>query len=176
MTNTQKATGWKIPIIFCAIILSLGCIGYILVPKERNMPPLPQALLDKAGATIIDLDNPGSRPWQDAIVDAASGFAPREVKDAKLAGIIKNALAEGRLDVACAAIVQIRDAKMRDALLDNILANALQDCSQMHWGVFAVASMADNDLATSQAQMLTQHWNECNRKNKRQKQLGFKTE
>lgn len=164
MSTPQKATGWKLPLIFCSVIFAAGGILHMLLPSGGNLPPLPQDLVEKARATNIDLDNDDGKPWKDAIVEAASGFYPRDLKDSKLADVIQKALAQKRPDAACAAIVQIGASAKRDAILSDILAYSLRDCGDLTWGVFAVASTSDSKLAARHANALASRWQECGKK------------
>ena len=145
---SEKATGWKVPLLFCAAIAGLTILGIQFMP-EADKPELPPELVRKARSVIIDLDNPDGKSWHDAIVDAASGFAPQEAKDIKLAAIFNKAMSEGRLDGACAAVVHLRDSDLRARALRDIFSFALEKCENLPWGVFAVN--AENDSATAGA-------------------------
>lgn len=156
-----KATGWRIPLIFCAGVLAIGFLCFLIMPPKAQPPELPQTLLEKAGRITIDLDQPGSKVWKDAIVDAASGFAQPEAKDAKLAGIVAKAQAQNHYEAVCAAIVQIKNDDLRDKLLSDFLHEAMKTCATLPWGVFAVYGMKQAESAQNAAVELKQKWLQC---------------
>lgn len=161
MSAPKKATGWKVPLLFCAIILGLVALASPWRTQRLAPPPLPQELLEEARKLVIDLDAPDARPWKERIVQAASGFAGREVKGRLLAGLAAEACAAGRLDVACAAGVQVADEAQRDTVFKGIFETAAQACSSLPWAVFAVHGARAPELAASLASALEKRWQVC---------------
>ena len=130
---------------------------------EADRPELPPELVGKAKSIMIDLDNPQGKSWHDAIVDAASGFAPQEAKDVRLAAIFDKAMSAGRLDGACAAVVHLRDSNLRSRALRDIFSFSLEKCENLPWGVFAVNAENDSATAAGMARELGSAWERCER-------------
>ncbi|MDE7242294.1 GTP cyclohydrolase [Desulfovibrio sp.] len=161
MRARQKATGWKMPLIFCGAILVMVGLGALLRPPPATPPELPGALTAKARALVIDLDTPEGRPWKERIVSAASGFAPPDLKAERLGAVAAEAVAAGRLDAACAAAVQAGDGAGRDAAFAGIFTAAARECATLPWAVFAVHGVRDTERAAALARELTGRWRAC---------------
>ncbi|MBD5627749.1 MAG: GTP cyclohydrolase [Desulfovibrio sp.] len=161
MGARQKATGWKVPLLFCGAMLVLVGLGALLRTPPAPPPELPQPLMDKARALAIDLDTPGGRPWKERIVSAASGFVAPEVKAQRLSAVAAEATARGRLDAACAAAVQIEDEARRDAAFEGVFRAAQASCADLPWAVFAVHGVRGRQRAEALAGELHARWRAC---------------
>lgn len=161
MRASQKATGWKVPLIFCATILGMVALAALFRPAPPAPPELPPALVARARALVIDLDTPEGRPWKERIVEAASGFTAPEVKSERLRAVAAEAMARGRLDAALAAAVQVPDEARRHAAFAEIFAAAAGECAHLPWAVFAIRGVRDPALAQSLARELTARSQAC---------------
>ena len=161
MAARQKATGWKVPLLFCGVIGILVALGALLRTPPPAPPALPEALVASARALVIDLDTPGGRPWKERIVEAASGFVPPEVKAERLGGVAAEAVAERHFDVACAAAVQVPVDARRNAAFSDIFEAAARECASLPWAVFAVHGVRDPQLARALAGRLERRWQAC---------------
>lgn len=161
MRGRQKATGWKVPLLFCGAILVIVGLGALWRTPPAPPPELPEALTAKARALAIDLDTPEGRPWKERIVSAASGFVAPEVKTQRLGAVAAEAVAAGRLDAACAAAVQAPVEAGRDAAFADIFAAAARECATLPWAVFAVHGLRNPERAADLARELTSRWQAC---------------
>lgn len=161
MGARQKATGWKVPLLFCGAIVSVVALAAAWRTPPPPPPVLPGPLVERARTLAIDLEAPEGRPWKERIVRAASGFVPPEVKTERLARVAAEALAARRLDAACAAAVQVPDEARRDRAFEGIFHAAAEDCGTLPWGVFAVHGVRGPELAASLARALEQRWQAC---------------
>ena len=151
----EKATGWKVPLLFALCIIVVTGVIYLALPGEAPEPDLPGLLLQRAKATKVDLESGENSRWRDAIVDAASGFSSQDTKDVKLLALVRQALAEGNLDAACAAAGLIKGSDAGKLAREEIFAKAVTDCNTLQYGVFAVQGSEDA------ARVLRQRWEEC---------------
>lgn len=161
MRVTQKATGWKVPLLFCGAMLVVVGLGAFLRTPPPPPPELPGELTRQARALVIDLDTPEGRPWKERIVSAASGFVPPEVKAERLGAVAADAVGAGRLDAACAAAVQVPDENGRDAAFAGIFRAAAGTCAALPWAVFAVHGVREPGLAAVLAGELEARWRNC---------------
>lgn len=161
MGARQKATGWKVPLLFCGAIVSVVALAAVWRTPPPPPPAVPAPLVERARALSIDLEAPEGRPWKERIVRAAGGFVPAEVKTERLTRVAAEALAERRLDVACAAAVQVPDEARRDSTFADIFHTAAEACGTLPWGVFAVHGVREPELAASLARALEQRWRAC---------------
>ena len=161
MRARQKATGWKVPLLFCGAVLIVVALGALLRTPPRQPPALPAELTARARALVIDLETPEGRPWKERIVSAASGFTAPEVKAERLCAVAAEAAAQGRLDAACAAAVQVSDEARRDDAFAGIFRAAAATCASLPWGVFAVHGVRGAALAESLARELEARWQVC---------------
>ncbi|MDO5483470.1 MAG: GTP cyclohydrolase [Desulfovibrionaceae bacterium] len=158
----EKATGWKVPLLFCAVLLALIGLAAVLRGGPAPLPPVPTPLLEQAQGMDIRLTGAEGTQWQSRITSEASGFAPRAEKDAKLYALVGEALAAGRQDAACTASVLVGDVALRDAALGQIFEHAVADCGRLVWGVFAIRG-ASPEAAASWAAALDARWRACNK-------------
>ena len=160
MNPHQKSTGWKVPFLFCVVILALVYAASFL-KKKPEIPELPQELMRIASATHLNLDNSDGKAWQTLIRDSAAGFQGNEIKDGKLAEILDAALASKRFDAACAAFIHIRDEKMREEKLKRIHTAAIKNCPNLQWSVFAIHSSRSQESIDQMSHELLARWHEC---------------
>lgn len=158
---SQKATGWLVPLLFCAAIILLAAIIKFFLPEKADLPDIPQSLYELAKNRKIDLDNVDGKVWKDQIVNAASGFAPKESKDAKLVIIIEKALAQKRFDAALAAAVLIKGHDVKNAALTKIFELTSSSCENAPWAVFAIHGMGKEQEAAKLINQLEIKWQEC---------------
>lgn len=161
MGARQKATGWKVPLLFCAVILGLVALASLWRAPRPAPPELPQELVAQARALSIDLETPEGRPWKERIVQAASGFVGQDVKSARLAALAAEASRQGRFDAACAAAVQAPDEARRNAAFAGVFEAAAEDCASLPWAVFAVHGVRAPELASELALALERRWRTC---------------
>lgn len=162
MTDT-RATGWKIPLIFCGVVLGIvGLFSLLRTEPAVQVPEVPAPLLAQARAIVIDLNTaPEGSLWKERITAAGSGFASHADKDTKLAFVIRDAVARQRFDAACTAAVLVYDTPKRDAVLEETAQAAAGDCSTLPWGVMAAHGMRDPFVQARTHEMLTERWNAC---------------
>lgn len=158
----NKATGWKIPLLFCGVVLSIVCTVSLFRGGTAAPPAVPASLRQQAEAISIDLDaDAEGKVWKARIASAASGFSAQQSKDGKLEQLILTALEARRFDASCTAVVLIRDDSLRDALLDRILEKASTECASLPWGVFAVHGMREPKTQSAALSRLIQEWGTC---------------
>ncbi|MFQ9869092.1 MAG: hypothetical protein ACLRWP_20800 [Bilophila wadsworthia] len=76
----NRATGWKIPLLFCGVILSIVAVA-ALFRHTPEPPAVPQALLKEAKGIRIDLESdPEGQSWKARIASAASGFSTQAIR------------------------------------------------------------------------------------------------
>ena len=148
--NDNKATGWKIPLLFCGVVLGSVCIVSLSRGGTATPPAVPASLLHRAEAIAIDLDaDAEGKAWKARIASAAGGFSAAQTKDANLEKLILTALEARRFDASCTAAVLIRDDSLRDALFDRILETSAAECASLPWGVLAAHGMRDPNAQTA---------------------------
>ena len=159
----KRATGWKIPLIFCGVVLCIVALFSLLRTEPVvQVPEVPAPLLAQAKAIVIDLNTVPEGPlWKERITAAGSGFASHADKDAKLAFVIRGALEQQRFDAACTAAVLVYDNHKRDAVLEETAQAAARDCAMLPWGVMAAHGMRDPAVQARTHEMLTERWNVC---------------
>lgn len=85
----NRATGWKIPLLFCGVILSIVAVAALFRAHAPEPPAVPQALLNEAKGIRIDLESdPEGQSWKARIASAASGFSTQADKDGRLGEIV----------------------------------------------------------------------------------------
>ena len=148
----NRATGWKIPLLFCGVILSIVAVAALFRAHAPEPPAVPQALLKEAKGIRIDLESdPEGQSWKARIASAASGFSTQADKDGRLGEIVLTTAENKRFDASCTAAVLIRK-----------IANAASaDCASLPWGVFAMHGMRDPQTQAEASALLTQRWKEC---------------
>ena len=138
----NRATGWKIPLLFCGVIISIVAVAALFRPQAQEPPAIPGALLQKAKGIRIDLESDTEgRSWKARIASAASGFSTQADKDGRLGEIVLTTAENKRFDASCTAAVLIRDDGVRDGLMRKIADAAAGDCASLPWGVFAMHGM-----------------------------------
>lgn len=162
----QKATGWKVPLIFCAVILLMAGAGW-LYRKVTAPPPLPinAELLEYAAKTHFDLDaDEEGRKFKEELISASRGFSPAYAKDEKLAAVAGQAIDAGRMDVLVTAIGVIRDGDKRTKLLKLLASNSMKRCEDLPWAVFAARNLT-HEYATAMelTSTLNARYEECKR-------------
>lgn len=106
----NRATGWKIPLLFCGVILSIVAVAALFRAHAPEPPAVPQALLKEAKGIRIDLESdPEGQSWKARIASAASGFSTQADKDGRLGEIVLTTAENKRFDASCTAAVLIRD-------------------------------------------------------------------
>lgn len=161
MSRRPKATGWKIPLIFCLAMIFLFGLAKLFLGSDADDLPMRAALLDKARAARLHLDDETGREWKEKIIQAASGFADMGEKDRKLAAIALSALGEGRQDAAAAATVLIKDRAERDRMLEKIFSQAMDECERLPYAVFAVRGTSNRESALAMLGILEKYWKKC---------------
>lgn len=158
----NRATGWKIPLLFCGVILSVVGAAALFRTHAPEPPAVPETLLNEAKNIRIDLESdPEGHTWKARIASAASGFSTQADKDARLKELILTTLENKRFDASCTAAVLIRDDGLRDGLMRAIANTAAADCASLPWGVFAMHGMRDPQTQSELSELLTQRWKEC---------------
>lgn len=164
--SPQKATGWKVPLIFCAV-MGAAVLGTWLWRHldKPDVPPLEPGLVAVAQTYHIDLDaDPEGKLLRESITNASTGFASHDSKDARLAALIDKALDMGRFDAACVAAVLLFDEHKREGKLMRIARGAAGDCTTLPWGAFAARAMKDPGVQTDAHFLLNARWRECSRR------------
>ena len=158
----NRATGWKIPLLFCGVILSIVAVTAFFRTHAPAPPAIPETLLDEAKGIRIDLESdPEGHAWKARIASASSGFSTQADKDARLREIVLTTVENRRFDASCTAAVLIRDDGIRDGLMRAIADTAAADCASLPWGVFAMHGMRDPQAQSELSGLLTQRWKEC---------------
>lgn len=161
MHPDKKATGWKIPLLFCAVLMAMIAVGALFREEKPRAPALPEALLEKARQTRIDLEKAGLGEWREKIRASASGFQDNAIKDAKLAQVAEEALAEDLPEAASAAVIHIKAEEARERVLEKILAFGLDSCERLEWAVFATHASSSQKNMDRRARMIQEKWRNC---------------
>lgn len=164
-----RATGWRVPLLFCAAIILITAIAWVI--KDQNQEKLVAIAPDLeaiAGSWNIDLEGDAwAREAKKEMSTLATGFKNADTKDTKIATLGRGALAIDRLDVACAASLFMHRDRIRGDYLKEIYRKATQDCSTMPWAVFAVRNIVEtpdgNSAAIRLARDLNTRWQACGR-------------
>ena len=136
--SQQKATGWKVPLLFCAV-MGVAVLGTWLWRNlgKPEVPPLEPGLVAVAQTYHIDLEaDPEGKLLRESITNASTGFATHDSKDTRLAALIDKSLDMGRFDAACVAAVLLFDQHKREGKLMHIARSAAKDCATLPWGAF----------------------------------------
>lgn len=157
----EKATGWKAPLIFCAIVVIIVTCGWFVLKGFRYEPRFAADLLELAAKTRVDMDAPANERWKKAIVAAASGFAPAYEKDKKLEGLSLEALAADNPEAAIAAAAQTREPAKKDEILEKIFNYALEDCGRLPRAPGLVKAMKNVESAKKMEARLAAKWERC---------------
>lgn len=159
--NFEKSTGWKIPLIFCVIIIFIVACIYPIVKHKEYIPVLPQPLLERAKNTRLTLDGEDGKKWKNAIIEAASGFVSPEVKDGKLLHLIKLALASDNLEAASMTVIHISQLSAKESALNDIFEKAINECATLHWGIISIKGNNNPEKIRSYEIRLAEKWKEC---------------
>ncbi len=159
----QKATGWKVPLIFCAVILVVVAVAWGYRKATAPAPlPLRQELLTLAAEAHIDLDaDEEGRRYKEELIAAGRGFSPKYLKDEKVLAIAREALERGRVDVTVTAVHVLNDSGRRDEILRLLAKRGLDDCAALPWAVFAVRNLQDYPLAVDYTNKLNPRYDMC---------------
>lgn len=160
----DKSTGWKIPLLFCAVAVAIVAAGSLFKDEKVKPPEVPAKLEHMAREIRIDMDAPQNRDWKEAIIEAGGGFSDGAVKDERLGKVIRQALDARRMDVACTAINLMRKGEMREKSLFAILETSLSDCQSLPWGVFALHGSGDPVNLEKMHGLLIEKWQQCEKK------------
>lgn len=162
MSVDKRATGWKIPLLFCAIVgIAVGTIAYLRT-DNTPIPPLPAPLYAEAQDIIIDLNlSPEGRKWKEQISATAGGFLTRADKDVKIEALVLTAVEQKHYDAACTAAVLMYNDFKRDGVLIAIAESAMRQCDTLPWGVLAAKGMKDKKNTAQTHIRLTEEWRRC---------------
>lgn len=160
----EKATGWRIPLLFCAGIIGLTLIIWLFVPADEAIPTFPEDLLASAKSIAIDLSDSDGKSWLASISSASSGFADIAEKDKKLAAIVHQALEQKRFDAACTALTVLRQEKARNDVINKIIDDALQHCETLPWAVFAYKASKPGEHIGELNNRIISSWRKCKQK------------
>ena len=158
----NRATGWKIPLLFCGVILSIVAVAALFRAHAPEPPAVPQALLNEAKVSgSIWSPTPKGNHGKPASPPPQGGFSTQADKDGRLGEIVLTTAENKRFDASCTAAVLIRDDGLRDGLMRKIANAASADCASLPWGVFAMHGMRDPQAQAETSALLTQRWKEC---------------
>lgn len=160
-TRREKATGWKVPLLFCALILGIVAVTAAFRESPEPLYELPPGLVEQARSIVISLDEPEGIRWKEKISSASSGFAARESKDARLRLVAADALSQGRYDAACTAAVLIADDEQRDAVFGMVFESAVARCESLPWGVFAIRGARSSQQVEKWSAQINARWSIC---------------
>ena len=162
-TGSGKATGWKIPLLFCAAaILIVSVVALWRYLSRPEIPALEPGLLEQARALHIDLEaDAWGRSFKNLLVDSAAGFSGHALKDAKVELLAREAMDSGRFDGACAASALVYNDYKRDGLLADMVRRAANDCADLPWGAFAAKKMNGAGVRIDAHVLLNTRWREC---------------
>ncbi len=149
------------PLLFCGAILLILALFATFTPDKPQVEGIAPELEREAAAIKIDLDTEAGSAWKKRILDAGSGFVGAEEKNRKLMAVSEAAIAAKAFDAACTAIVLMRDGPEREAMLEKLFAQAVADCKDLAWGVFAIHGLRDETLMRVMTQALDNRWREC---------------
>lgn len=161
--SRQKATGWKIPLIFIAAMAIIAG-GVWFYRKETAPPPLPirAELLPLAAASHVNLDaDAEGRRFKEELIAAGRGFSPKYAKEAKVELVALQAFDAGRTDVVITALGVLRDPERRDRLLLELADVCMADCPRLPWAVFAVRNLSDYPRAVNLTHRLNARYDQC---------------
>lgn len=164
MSVDARATGWKIPLLFCAVVGLLVGLTALWRVDTSPVPELPPPLLEQARGIVIDLNqSPEGRIWKEQISATAGGFVTRADKDTKITQMVRTAAEQRHFDAACTAAVLMYNDHQRDAVLAQLAQSAAQNCDSLPWGAMAAKGMKDKKQIISTHLMLIEEWQRCQR-------------
>lgn len=160
----KRATGWKIPLLFCGVVVAVVVVTSLLRQEKVDMTPIPAPLLEQAKAIHMNLEgDEDGKGWKELISKTAGAFATRADKDVRLTIVIKDAAKLHRFDAACTASVLMYNDHQRDAVLLEVGQTALQDCANLPWAVMASGGMKDPKTLAALHSEITTRWESCSR-------------
>ncbi len=160
----NRATGWKVPLLFCAGIIAVSALSVFLrgIKPGVEVAPVPDDLLAKARTIVIDLEaTPQGRMWKERIYRASGGFSSRQSKDDSMIQVAESAIEFKAFDAACAATTLVYDNQRRDAIFFKMSQAVHDDCENLPWAVFASKGLEDNALRDTLNKDLAQQWDKC---------------
>lgn len=162
MSIDARSTGWKIPLLFCAIVaIAVGVTAYART-DHTPVPELPAPLFAQAQAIMIDLNQTSEgRAWKEQISATAGGFVTRADKDIKITVLVNSALEQQHFDAACTAAVLMYNDFKRDEVLTTIARAALTQCSTLPWAVMAAKGMKNKKQMAGTHSLLIEEWQRC---------------
>lgn len=165
MSADNRATGWKIPMAFCAVVaIAVGVTAYLRT-DNTPIPPLPEPLMAQAQVITIDLNvTPEGRKWKEQISGTAGGFFTRAEKDIKIKTLVQTAIAEAHYDAACTAAVLMYNDYARDEVMITIADAAMAQCDTLPWAVLAAKGMKNKKNTVKTHTRLTEEWQRCQTK------------
>ena len=126
----NRATGWKIPLLFCGVILSIVAVAALFRAHAPEPPAVPQALLKEAKGIRIDLESdPEGQSWKARIASAASGFSTQADKDGRLGEIVITTAENASLPWGVFAMHGMRDPQAQ-AEASALLTQRWKECHE----------------------------------------------
>lgn len=162
MRQEQKSAGWRVPILFCGIILIVVCALSLFKNKASDIADrLPPGLVDKARNSGLNMSTEENRKWQEKIIESASGFSSREDKDRRLLALVERALSENNFEAACASFSQMGRTDSRRLASDIIFRESIRKCDDLIWGVYVAVRDEDLSPDSPRTRELSRRWDEC---------------
>lgn len=157
-----RATGWKVPLFFCAGMLCIVGITALLRHQNIDVPEVVEPLMQEARAIHMNLDaDEESRAWKEDISAVAGAFATRADKDMRIAALVRRATQAKRYDAACTAAVLMYNDHARDAALREVGQGALEECATLPWTVMAAKGVRDAATQAELHLLVNARWKEC---------------
>lgn len=166
INQDARATGWKIPLLFCIIMVAVVGLTAFLRTDNTPVPELPAPLFEQARAITIDLgQSPEGRAWKERISATAGGFVTRADKDIKITYLVHSAVEQQHFDAACTAAVLMYNDHKRDEALIHIAQSAMTQCATLPWAVMAAKGMKDKQNIITVHEHVSAEWQRCQTKN-----------
>lgn len=161
MYKREKSTDWKIPLIFCGVIILLTMIIAPFTRQKQIPENIPPELLQKAISLKIDLHSKEKKEWSEQILAAASGFRAQSQKDLQLEQIVRTATENNQYDAAFAAIAHIRNRNLRENLAAQIFQKTERDCANLPWTIFALRIIGDMEQKKEMLKKINESYEQC---------------
>lgn len=159
-----RATGWKIPLMFCAFFAILWA-GTWVYRHVTAPPPLQfnEELIEITGKSTFNLDSDEQgRKYKEIIISGGRGFSSNDVMDARVEKTAYEALEAGRIDAVVTASQVIRDKGKRNQLLHNLATACAARCDMLPWAVYAARNVQnDYPLAVQLSRDINRAWEVC---------------
>lgn len=147
---------WKVILLFSlGIVCGLAFI-MMFIPSNPASPTLPDELFIQAQA--MRLNEEMESRWQDRIASASK--AGSENQDKSLAAIFDEALAGGAYKAACATASLMKNRRLADKLLAELIGKASAECKSLPWAAAAFSDLTEKEHAL--AAKILERWQECN--------------